>query len=172
MSTSILRGVTACLVLMFVLQVSGCETLRKKFTRKRKTKSTNEEMIVSPRDYSAHPFPNHVMYKQYFVYWKSWNQELVTALNDRASDKKVLECVDQALVNLKKMATYLEDKQAAALSGYIQKTETLKTRVHAMPGLPPAETNRFRYTAERILSSVNREFDPTRMKAHLKPDPA
>jgi hypothetical protein len=172
MRASTLRGIAACLVLLFVAQASGCETLRKKFIRKRKTTTTKEDMIVSPRDYSAHPFPNAVMYKQYFTYWKSWNQELVTALNDKASNKKVLECIEQAGVNLKKMATYLQDKEAAALSAYIDKTDVLEARIRSMPGLPPAEGNRFRYTAERILSGINREFDPTSMKSHLKPDPA
>ena len=166
----LLKCVAACLVLMFVLQASGCETLRKKFTRKRKPQSTQETMIVSPRDYGAHPFPNSVMYKQYFAYWKSWNQELVTALNDKASDKKVLDCVNQSIINIQKMMTYLKYDQAAALSVYVKQTQALQQRIQSKPGLPTEEARRFRYTAERILSCVNREFDPTKMKAYLKPD--
>ncbi|MFB3919855.1 hypothetical protein BU251_05850 [Candidatus Velamenicoccus archaeovorus] len=168
----LIRGMTVCLVLMFILQASGCETLRKKFTRKRKTQTSNEVMVVSPRDYGAHPFPNNVMYKQYFAYWKSWNQELVTALNDRASDKKVLECVNQSLINLEKMMTYLKDDQAAALSVYAKQTQALQRQIQSKPGLSTEDARRFRYTAERILSCVNREFDSTKMKAHLKPDPS
>lgn len=166
----LLKYVTACLVLMFILQASACESLRKKFTRRRKTQESNEVMIVSPRDYGAHPSPNSVMYRQYFTYWKSWNQELVAAFSDRASDKKVLDCINQAIINIRKMSTYLTEDKAAALSVHIQQTQTLQQRIQSKPGLPTAEAYRFRYTAERILSSVNREFDPTKMKAHLKPD--
>lgn len=160
------------LVVVFVLSLQGCETLRKKFVRKRKTPVTAEPMVITPRDYSAHPLPNHILYKQYFVYWKSWNQELVTALNDRASDKKVLDCMEQALVNLKKMSTYLTDDKAKAMASYIEQSEVLRNRIRAVPGIPQAEAMRFRYTAERILSSVNRQFDPTEMKAYMKPDTA
>ncbi|MFA5038457.1 MAG: hypothetical protein WC732_02120 [Candidatus Omnitrophota bacterium] len=166
------KYLSVVLVVAFIVSSAGCETLRKKFIRKRKTPQSREAMIITPRDYSAHPFPNHVLYRQYFTYWKAWNQELVTALNDRASHKKVVDCMDQALINLKKMSTYLLEDKAKSLAAYIQQSEALMSRIQAVPGLPQAEAMRFRYTAERILSSVNRQFDPTDMKNHLKPDPA
>ena len=160
------------LVAAFVVSMQGCETLRKKFTRRRKTPVTSEPMVITPRDYSAHPLPNAVLYKQYFTYWKSWNQELVTSLGDYASDKKVLDCMEQALMNLKKMSTYLQEDKAKQLATYIDQSENLRNRIKNVPGVPHAEAMRFRYTAERILSGVNRQFDPTEMKPHMKPDQA
>jgi len=148
--------------------MTGCESLRKKFTRQKKSQKTEEVMIVSPRDYSAHPLPNDVLYKQYFTYWKSWNEELVTSLNDRASDKKVLDCTEQAIVNLKKMATYLNEAKARELSGYIKQTEDIKSTVLEVRGLPPAQVDSLRYKSERILSAVNRKFDLTKMRPYLK----
>ena len=159
-------GVVALFFCMLLM--TGCETLRKKFTRQKKNQKTEEVMIVSPRDYSAHPFPNDVLYKQYFTYWKSWNQELVTSLNERASDKKVLDCTEQAIINLKKMATYLNEAKAKELSGYIQQTEDIKSTVLEVRGLPPAQVDDIRYKSERILSAVNRKFDLTKMRPYLK----
>ena len=155
------------LVFSCVLLLTGCETLQKKFTRKKKAQK-QEVMIVSPRDYSAHPFPSDVLYKQYFIYWKSWNQELVTGFNDRASDKKVLDCTQQALINLKKMASYLREQQAKELGVYIKKTEEISDGILEVRGLPPAHADNLRYKAERILSAVNRQFDLTKMKKYLK----
>lgn len=148
--------------------LTGCETLKRKFTRQRKTKQTQEEMIIVPRDYSAHPFPNDVLYKQYFVYWKSWNQELITALNDQAPYKKILDCADQALVNLRKMAAYLQEDKAKALGVFVRETEQLKVDIVASESMPPARLVSLRYQAERILSSVNRQFDLRKMKDFLK----
>jgi hypothetical protein len=162
----ILLGLAAIFFLMFLL--TGCETLRRKFTRQKKSQKVQEVMIVSPRDYSAHPFPSDVLYKQYFVYWKSWNQELVSSLNDRAPDIKVIDCAEQAIANLKKMATYLNDPKAKELNIYIKQTEDIKSGVLEARGLPPAQANNLRYKSERILSSVNRKFDLTKMKPYLK----
>ncbi|MFH0877145.1 MAG: hypothetical protein V1863_02850 [Candidatus Omnitrophota bacterium] len=149
--------------------LTGCETLKRKFTRKRTTKDTQEEMVIVPRDYNAHPYPNDVLYKQYFVYWKSWNQELVTALNDQAPYKKILDCADQALVNLRKMETYLQQEQAKALEVFVKQTEQLKKDIVASENMPPARLISLRYQAERILSNVNRQFDLRKMKEFLKP---
>ena len=151
-----------------MLLTTGCETLRKKFTRQKKNQKTEEVMIVSPRDYSAHPFPNDVLYKRYFTYWKSWNQELLTSLNDRPSDIKVLDCTEQAIINLKKMATYLNEAKAKELSGYIQQTEDIRRTILEVRGLPPAQVDDLRYKSERILSAVNRKFDLTKMRPYLK----
>lgn len=159
------------IVMCFVACVffaTGCETLRRKFVRKRKNTGNTEPMVIVPRDYSAHPFPNDVLYKQYFVYWKSWNQELVSSLNDKLSYKKVIDCVRQSLVNLKKMKDLLSDEKAGELQGYIIKTQELESRIEYAKNLHPSQMNMLKYDAERILSNVNRNFDLRKMKGYLK----
>lgn len=142
----------------------GCETLEKKFTRKRKPKGNTEDVVLAPRDYSAHPFSSDILYKQYFVYWKSWNQELVRALGERASQKKVVDCLEQSLVNIKKMKSYLVADKKTALLTYEQKLESMKNFVTQKVSLLPSQLDSLRYDAERILSSVNRIYDPRKMK--------
>jgi hypothetical protein len=158
------------LVFLCCWALTGCESLQKKFTRKKKTKDNQEVMVITPRDYSAHPFPNDVLYKQYFVYWKSWNQELVTSLNDFDSHKKIVGCLEQSLLNLNKMRSYLVPEKAAALDVYVTKTQALKSAVEKTSSMVPSQANGYRYTAERILSSVNREFDAKKMAPYIKAD--
>jgi hypothetical protein len=148
--------------------MTGCESLRRKFTRVNKGSESKETMVITPRDYSAHPFTNDVLYRQYFTYWKSWNQELVRSLDERASHKKILDCVKQCLINLKKMKSYLNDDQAPKLDVFVQKTELMMQQIEAAPNLLPSQFNSFRYDAERILSSVNRQFDARKMKDAVK----
>ena len=161
----------AVVVILFVSSVfllSGCETLRKKFTRKRKNKESTETVVIVPRDYSAHPFPNDVLYKQYFVYWKSWNQELVSSLSEAENYKKIDECVDQSLANMKKMQAYLKEEKGKEFEVFVKKTEVLKEEIMAAKNMPPSRMNILRYSADRILSNVNRNFDLKKMKDHLK----
>ena len=159
-----------CFVLLFsfILLLTGCESLRRKFTRMKKKTQPQEEMIITPRDYDANPLPKDVLYKQYFVYWKSWNQELVTSLNDQAPLKKIKDCVEQAIANLKKMATYLSDEKAKELTVFTKETEALKVEIDQAASMPPSQLISLRYKAERILSSINRKFDLTKMRPYLK----
>ena len=151
-----------------ILLLTGCESLRRKFTRTKKKEESQEVVIITPRDYSAHPLPSDVLYKQYFNYWKSWNEELVTSLNDSLSHKKIVDCANQSLINLKKMATYLTDEKAKEIGVFIKKTADLKADMEANTAMLPAQMDGYKYTAERILSSVNRQFDLTRMRRYLK----
>ncbi|HAJ56946.1 MAG TPA: hypothetical protein DCL35_04165 [Candidatus Omnitrophica bacterium] len=161
------HAVIVCAIVCIFL-VTGCETLRKKFVRKRKKTESTEPMVIVPRDYSAHPFPSDVLYKQYFVYWKSWNQELVSSLIDKLSYKKILDCAQQSLVNLRKMKDLLADEKANELQVYIDRTQDLEARIEHAKNLPPSQMNMLKYDAERILSTVNRNFDSRKMKDHLK----
>ncbi len=156
-----------CLICSVFLS-SGCETLRKKFTRKKKAVQSTEPMVIVPRDYSAHPFPSDVLYKQYFSYWKSWNQELIESIAGSATYKKILECSEQTVTNLLKMESYLKEEQATALHVYVQKAQDLKGRIEHARNLPSSQMNMLKYDAERILSNVNRKFDATKMKEFFK----
>jgi hypothetical protein len=148
------------LVLAVLLTVSGCESFRRKFTRtKKRGKAAEETIIVAPRDYSAHPFPNDVMYKQYFTYWKAWNQEWVVSLNDKDSHKKIVGCAEQSLANLEKMRTYLVEEKQKELDVFVEKTRALKDEIAAHKSLMPSQYASYQYRAERVLSAVNRQFD-------------
>ncbi|HQP92171.1 MAG TPA: hypothetical protein PLU24_05800 [Candidatus Omnitrophota bacterium] len=164
------RSAALILLMICFISASGCETLRKKFTRKRKPKGSTETVVIVPRDYSAHPFPNEVLYKQYFAYWKSWNMELVSSLAGNENYKKIDDCAVQSLANLKKMRTYLNDGKAKELDKYINKTEILHGQIEVAKNMPPSRMNSLRYDAERILSNVNRKFDGNKAKPYLKPD--
>lgn len=161
-------GLGLMLIFSCMFLTTGCESLRRKFTRQKKGPEHEEVMIITPRNYSEHPFPNDVLYKQYFIYWKSWNQELVSSLNDMSSYKKIVDCAEQAVINLKKMASYLNEEKAKELGVYIQKTQDLEAKIIETQSMPPSRLNLLRYDAERILNTVNRKYDLTRMKAFLK----
>lgn len=146
----------------------GCDSLRKKFTRVKKKTDAEEDIIVSPRDYSLNPYPPEVIYKQYFVYWKSWNQELVTSLNDMSPNKKILVCVREAIKNLNNMAAYLSEDKRAGLRAYIKKSEDLEEEIKNHANLTPSSLRMLKYKAERILSAVNRNYDVKKMSLYLR----
>jgi dsDNA-binding SOS-regulon protein len=150
-----------------VTSLTGCETLKKKFTRKRKSQDSQEQVIIVPRDYAAHPVANDLLYKQYFTYWKSWNQELVASFEGNAH-KKIVDCAQQSLLNLQKMASFLKEEKAKELGVFIKKTEDLKADAEVSQSMVASQLNLLKYRAERILSSVNRGYDLNKMKDWIK----
>jgi hypothetical protein len=163
-----LKSVTGfCCVVMSVSVLCGCEALERKFTRTPRSK-VQEEMIVSPRNYSAHPFTNDVLYRQSFVYWKSWQQELMKVLSEDSSHKKLLDCVDQSILNLEKMASYLNDEKALELKKEVSKMVEIKLEIMKTPTMSRSSLNLLKYKASRVLNIVNRGYDLTKIRAFLK----
>ncbi len=156
------------LLLAVLMTLTGCEGLRRKFTRKKSRRKTQETMIVAPRDYSEHPFPNDVMYRQYFTYWKAWNQEWVASLHDHDSRKKIISCGEQTLANLEKMATYLVEEKKGELDVHIAKTRALQEDIEAHRSLLPSHYTTYRYRAQRLLRVVNRNFDMRHVKDAIR----
>jgi len=146
------------LLLAVLMTLTGCESLRRKFTRRTRRNAKQEEMIIVPRDYSEHPFPNDVLYQQYFTYWKAWNQEWIGSLNDRNSIKKILSCGEQTLANIEKMGSYLQEEKKKELDVYIEKTRALTEEIGTHKNLLPSQYTGFRYRAERLLKAVHRAF--------------
>lgn len=158
-----------CIVIFScVCLLTGCETLRKKFTRKRKTIDNKENVVIVPRDYDEHPFSSDVLYKQYFSYWKAWNQELIQSLGDQESFKRIMSSSQQAAANLKKMSSYLTDEKAGELNVYVEKLGKIDAEIKEAHNLPSERMRVFRYKVSRIYSCVNREYDYTKIKNYLK----
>jgi hypothetical protein len=123
--------------------------------------------VITPRDYDAHPIPNDVLYKQYFYYWKSWNDELVAALSERETSKKIVFSAEQTLSHLVKMRSYLKEEKGKDLDLLIEEARSLSGAIIASPVMLPSQYDAFRYRAERLLARVNRGFDSRKVKEML-----
>ncbi len=141
--------------------------MRKKFTRTKRAKKVEEPMVITPRDYDAHPLPNDVLYRQYFYYWKSWNDELVASLAEREPNKKIAFAAEQTLNNLVKMRSYLKEEKAKELDPFIGEARALVEALGERPTMLPSQYDSYRYRAERLLARVNRGFDNRKVKEML-----
>ncbi|MBM3255730.1 MAG: hypothetical protein FJZ08_05460, partial [Candidatus Omnitrophica bacterium] len=65
----------ALAVTIYLLLVSflGCEAFVRKFTRKSKKEDLHrEEMVLAPQEYQKPKLSKEEEYRQYLLYWKSW----------------------------------------------------------------------------------------------------
>ena len=79
---------------------SGCEPLRKKFTRKKKEeKVKGVEPILEPIDYAPLIHAPIERYKYHYNLWHVWHKECITALSIKDNDKRIKYFYDQSSIN-------------------------------------------------------------------------
>ena len=76
------------LICFLVFNLVGCESFTRKFTRKSKKPDQAVEMVLVPQEYKGPNMTKEELYRQYFLYWKSWQEELINALTQKTSQKK------------------------------------------------------------------------------------
>ena len=106
----------SCIGLLCVaLSLSGCEPLRKKFTRKNKkerAESTASLPILEPEDYPDKPYDPLKEYKYHYSMWNVWYKDYLMTMEENASDKRQVYLLNQMAAQLDEMELLLAaDKQ-------------------------------------------------------------
>jgi len=144
----------------------GCEAFVRKFTRKPKTENIpQEEMVLAPEEYKGPQMSREELYRQYFLFWKSWQDEITNALSQKASHKRQISCAEEAIKNLNNLKGLLNEEKQKKLDIYIGELEELK-------GLIAEDyygNNAYSYIhkAERIRRNILRDFSYQKIKDYL-----
>lgn len=151
---------------LLIASMVGCDAFVRKFTRKKKAGSMpQEEMVISPVEYPAPVLSKEQLYRKYFLYWQSWQDELIDALLYPTSRKRMIDCAGQSIENLKSMQAMLNDKAKARLGGYIDRMEALKSKIEN--NIYNQEISYERFSAERVRRDVFRDFPYHKIKDKL-----
>ncbi len=135
----------------------GCDAFVRKFTRKsKKTNLPKQELVLVPEEYKPPKMTKEEVYRQYFLYWKSWHDELVNSLLGNLSNKKQIDCANEALKNLDSLRGILHEAKQKKLDVYINQLKDLKKGI--AEDLYGNNMSSNRLTAERIMRSIMRDF--------------
>jgi hypothetical protein len=127
MSLPVMKGflLFGC-ALVLVFNSAGCESLGRKFVRKPKVEDINkEEVIYEPQEYKSESLTNQDLYRQYFLYWRTWQDEFIDSLEESGNRKKQLNSLNEAIRNLENIKVLLNPEVAAKLDVYIKSSESL-----------------------------------------------
>ncbi len=145
----------------------GCEAFVRKFTRKpKKEVISREEMVLVPIEYKAPAADKEGLYRQYFLYWKSWHDEFINSLFRGMNRRKQLECVSETIKNLEQIRVLLKEESQRELSGYIGQINELKDAIEKDAYGIIIELNR--KACERIKRGIIRKFSYNKIKDCLK----
>lgn len=155
--------VTSYLLLITML---GCEAFVRKFTRKSKKESLpKEEMVLAPEEYKGPQMSKEELYRQYFLFWKSWQDELMVSLSQGANHKKQIDCAGEAIKNLTNFRVLLDENSREKLDAYINQLSGLKDLItNDAYGINIAS---YRQKAERIKRKILRDFSYQKVKGNL-----
>ncbi len=151
---------------ILLINLAGCESFARKFTRKSKKTEQAVEMVLVPEEYKGPNMTKEELYRQYFLFWKSWQDELINALTQSASLKKKVDCGQEALKNLVNMQGLLIAPAQKNLDVYVARSRDLISDMQS--DIYGANNNRNIQSAERIKSDIQRGFIYPKVKNYLR----
>ena len=109
------------LVVFSISNLTGCASLKKKFTRKKKKK---DEL---PRYYNIKKYditPSLELYTKHYIYWKNWNRDLIDNLGKNS--KKDRENVNQIIGELVAMRAMLNPPKYDDMQKHLDRMHEIK----------------------------------------------
>lgn len=156
------RLLALALIVPLLLNVTGCETMRKKFTRKKKA-PVKAPRIYQVKRYEVKPTPE--LYKKHYVHWMTWHSELLRVLGE--NHKKDLSCMEGITSNLNDMRNILVPEKGDVLKTHIDKL--LKVRqILISEDLTTFNKDYIRRVLEAEDRAIKREFSYDKVKDSLK----
>jgi hypothetical protein len=156
------RFIVALTVLFLAVNLTGCDAIQKKFTRKKKA------TVKAPRFYQLKKYPRKPpaeLYNKHYAYWESWQSELINFIGE--NHKKDMRSVQEAIGNLKDLQNLLVPSKAEELDVHIERMEGAREIIFRGE-LSFANKDYVRGIADREDRAIKRDFCFTRIKNSLR----
>ena len=137
----------------------------RKFTRKRKPEERVEPPVLAPEEYKGPQASKEDQYRQFFIFWRSWQDELIQSLLYGTNYKKQVDCAKEAIKNLASMRSYLKEEKQKNLDVFIVKMNDLKSLV--ADDRYGRNLNWNRLKAEKLRRDIIRDFSFPKIKPYL-----
>ncbi len=151
---------SVCVVcLAAVVLLTGCEPLRKKFTRqKKKSDAVNQKFIpvLDPEEYHVKQYGAEESYAQHYSLLKVWFSDFASTYEQTVNEKRQLYNLNAALEELQEMKKLLKSPVLEELSG-IEK-QILYIRGEYEKSKAFRNDARIRSEIREVQSKVNKKF--------------
>ena len=149
------------LCLVTVLFLTGCEPLRKKFTRQKKKNITGTEEfipVLEPEEYPVKQYGPQDAYAQHYSLCKIWFSDFI-ASSEESNEKKQKNSLDAALKEVEEMEKVLKSPGLEALDKIKKQIQFVRDQYN--------KPRSFRSSAR--IASEARDIDMT-LRKKLKPE--
>ncbi len=160
------RSLSVLFCYFILLNLVGCEAFTRKFTRKPKKSDAAVEMVLVPQEYKGPEMSKEELYRQHYTFWGSWQDELINVLTQGSSQKKKIDCAQEALKNLVNMKMMLLADAQKNFDPEISRLTDLIASIRS--DVYGTNDSRNLQAAERIKSSVHKNFIYPKIRNYLK----
>ncbi len=161
------KGFWFVVAVMLLMEMAGCASVQKKFTRKAKTPSHVAASIYLQEGAYQKKFSNEYYYKTHFTMWKTWHGDLINQLG--GNQKKVSRCAQETRGHLAEMHRYLTPEKQAELQPELDELNRISERIES-GRYSESQYGQTRTDLERIQRLVGNNFYFDKVKAHLLPE--
>jgi hypothetical protein len=159
-------SILGCTLVVLFLILTGCEAFVRKFTRKPKDRDLSRpQMVLAPEEYTGPQMSKEELYRQYFLYWRAWQDELILSLEPRANHKKQMDCINQALKNLARIKGLLAAQKSEQANRYLIQLEDLRGLIER--DVYSNNIVNTRTKAEQLKRNILRDFSYNKVKDSL-----
>src|SRR3989338_2477083 len=152
-------------VLSFLM--SGCQPLRKKFTRKKKEeKEAGGKFIpvLEPIDYPVKAYSLEQDYKQHFSLWKVWERDLMQSIENDDSDKRQKYLLGKSLEELEAMNALMGEARQAGFSAVLGQVRQIQKEYDKPAAM------RSKFSVKKQLNASSKEIRHHYSPKQLFPD--
>jgi hypothetical protein len=159
-----LRKYILIVILLFLISDScGCAGSRIQWKRKKKVDVKKPPVVLVPAEEEiASP---DVSYKTHFLYWRSWQDELISVLG--GNYKRQMQAAEAALSNLRKLGELLVEDKSPLLETYVTQLSNL-VEIIRMGDMSVSQLSRVRNDLSRHKRDVERDFTYSHAKDWIK----
>ena len=137
---------------------SGCHSLRKKFTRKKK--NTKElPVYVDFKDYPTKPLRED--YINYYLFVRGWLDDLVEALKKGISYKRQRRAINEAIMNLEQIIAFYNTEGKDAVYSIYEELQGFKEEMVKSPNMSETKRSFLIRKLQRLKRQFERDFNYT-----------
>jgi hypothetical protein len=122
-------------------------------------------MILAPEEWKGPQMTKEERYRQYYTFWLSWQDELISVLSQRSSLKKKNDCVEQAIKNILGMRSMLNETKQKQLDVYLKQMNGLGASIKS--DIYGVYDNNNRQTTERARRNIMQSYSYSDIKNDL-----
>ncbi len=153
-------------IFFLVISVTGCEAFVRKFTRKPKEeKMKAEELVLVPEEYKPPQLSKEEKYRETFLFWKNWHDEMIDSLSNSNNHKKQIDCAKESINSLQALRLLLNADKQKDLDIYLNKMDILISRI--IEDTYGSELSSLRLDAEQFKRDIQRKFSYDKIKKCL-----
>lgn len=155
------KWIVLFVALAVAANLTACDSLQRKFTRKKKT-------VKKPRIYQLNKYdikPSPELYEKHFAYWRSWSSEIIQRLGD--NHKKDARCIEEIIGQVNDMQNLLVDAKANELEKRAKAYERIRDTI-VRDQLTDDNRNSVLMDLEREDRNIGRDFCVSKVKNYIK----